>query len=138
MDTISFVKTTVTGPCNNYTAAKIIINGEDFKQDIEKLHILTYNYQYADWLYKRLSDPQEKIDDHFHPDVAIFTCLCTVDECGGFYCKVTTTDDKVIWSDFHTSSRTNHYESMSPLRFDKSAYMVTLEHLKTFTQEDEQ
>jgi len=121
-DTISFSKAIVSHATRDYTATKIIINGEDFKD--ARIHMENeYEYQNAEWLCRQLSDPQEA--------VAILTCKCTVDECGGLYCKVTETDNTVVWSDFHTNSTVNVYESMPPLHFDKIAYIAALDELKT-------
>jgi hypothetical protein len=137
MDTIKFEYIRVKWPGGDSKGAKILINGKDYKIVVEKKHKIEYVYQDADWLYKQLSNPKEASDD-YPGDVAIFTCTCGVDGCGGFYCKVSEDDNEVTWSGFHATSNYEIYKSIQPLRFDKSAYMAALEHLKSFVSIQEE
>jgi len=131
MDTISFVKTSESYYNGSYVAAKIIINGEDFRKTLEKFHNDTYNYQFASWLHHQLNNPQSTTYLQ-QGDVAIFTCACTVDECGGLFCKVTEADNEVIWSDFHTVGNVDAHSSMGELHFDRTVYNAELDKLKNF------
>jgi len=129
VDTISFEKITVNGVCSDYTAAKIMINNEDFKIYLEKLYEIDYNYQEAGWLYKSLTSPRNAFDE-YPGESAVFTCTCGVDECGGLYCRVSETENEVVWSGFHITSNYEIYNSLTPLYFDRTQYMAALAQLK--------
>ena len=92
---------------------------------------INYDYQEADWLYKSLtSTAPRNAFDKYPGELAIFTCKCGVDECGRLYCKVSETDNTVVWSDFHVTSNYEIYNSVQPLYFEKIKYKSELEQLK--------
>ena len=131
MDTISFVKTRVKYWGGSYISAKILVNREDFKKSLKQYHKNRYLLQQSGWLYKQLTDPLI-VTDLYSGYVALFTCTCTVDECGGFFCKVTETDKAILWSSFHTTGNTDFYNSIQELHFDKVSYSTELDKLKVF------
>ena len=111
-----------------YIAAKIIINGEDFCDMLNNSHDEDFAHQNVNWLHGQLTEPH--LTEMYEGNVAILTCSCTVDECGGFFCKVEETETDITWSNFHDTSKNNAYASMPPLHFDKAAYKAELEKLK--------
>jgi len=141
MNTLTFEKILEKPAVGDYIGAKIIIDGESLQDKIKVIETPfairvglpesagDYSHQDADWLYRQLKG--ESHSDTYPDRIALMTCACTVDECGGFWGKVKDIGDEVIWYGFRTGKRMD-YDEMGEFRFNKEQYNKALDELRAF------
>lgn len=141
MNILTFERTLEDAAVGDYIGAKIIIDGEPLQDKIRLIETSfatkigqpesagNYSHQNTDWLFRQLKG--EAHSDTYPDRIALMTCACSVDECGGFWGKVKETGNEVIWYGFKTGKRVN-YSAMGEFRFDKEQYNKALDELRTF------
>ena len=141
MNTLTFEKTLEKHAAGDYIGAKILIDDEPLQNKIKVIETPfatqigypesagNYSHQNSYWLYRQLKG--EAHSEEYPDRIAFMTCICTVDECGGFWGKVKETDNEVIWYGFKTGKQMD-YNEMGELRFEKEQYNKVLEELRAF------